>query len=81
MFDYADMLENAKGVPRNIMEAIRLYQLAAEKGHGSSTLRIALFLIKGEHTPKNTRAGRTLVERAVELGADEGHFILGQMEE
>jgi TPR repeat protein len=81
MFDYADMLENGKGVTKDMPEAVRLYSLAAKKDHPSSLLRIGQILINGENAPRNPRAGRELVERAIQLGEDHGHFILGQMDE
>jgi TPR repeat protein len=33
MYNYAEMLENGKGVTKNLKEAKEIYQSAAEKGH------------------------------------------------
>jgi TPR repeat protein len=41
MYNYAEMLENGKGVRKNVKEAKEMYQAAAKKGHMRARERLS----------------------------------------
>jgi TPR repeat protein len=68
MFNFADMLEFGKGVPKNPNAAIQLYKLAAQKGHSKSVAYLRFLMTQGVIMPRDIKAGQTLLVALAEAG-------------
>jgi TPR repeat protein len=68
MFRQADMLENGKGVPVDLPQAIRLYRMAAEMGHIRSIGYLGWLLFQGKGVPYDRLNGLKVMESAAKAG-------------
>ncbi|MET0408905.1 MAG: tetratricopeptide repeat protein, partial [Hyphomicrobium sp.] len=65
---YGFLLENGLGGPRNLPDARRWYQKAAEAGDRVGMYDYGLALIQGKGGPRMTTEGRAWLKKAADLG-------------
>jgi TPR repeat protein len=68
MFNFADMLEFGKGVPKDTAAAVKLYRLAAQKGHITAIAYMGVLQIRGVIVPKDFNSGKLLLLMLTEAG-------------
>jgi TPR repeat protein len=81
MLNYADILANGKGVPRDLEHAARLYQLAVQRGSAPALERLGMMMIHGCGVKQNIEHGKHLIQAAVDKGMKYAHRNLGKLAE
>jgi uncharacterized protein len=62
------MYEKGDGVTKDFKEAVKLYQLAAEKGDSDAQYKLGLMYSNGEGVSKNYKEAAKLFQLALEKG-------------
>jgi len=64
----AELYEKGLGIRRDKKEAAEWYGIAARSGNREAQFAYALKLLEGKHVPKDTQAGRAMMEGAANAG-------------
>jgi TPR repeat protein len=75
----ANAFANGAGVPQNLTEAVRLYELAAAKGHAPALFNLGMMSELGRGLPADLGAAFKRYLRAAELGFAPAQFNVGNM--
>lgn len=75
----ANVFANGSGVPQNLTEAVRLYELAAAKGHAPALFNLGMMSELGRGLPADLGAAFKRYLRAAELGFAPAQFNVGNM--
>lgn len=59
---------NGEGVPKNSIEAVKWFRMAAEQGHANSQFKLAMHYANGEGVPKDGAESLRWIERAAQQG-------------
>ena len=76
-FKLAEQYYHGKSIPRNLTKAVKLYELAAEKGHLNAQFSLGWCYEKGEGTAKNPQMAALWYEKATKQGGSEAPYRLG----
>jgi hypothetical protein len=79
--DLAERYETGNGVDTDYNEAQRLYQAAADQGHGLATYKLGYFEHAGYTAEADFAAAMEHYQRAAKLGEPLGNFGIGQLYE
>jgi serine/threonine protein kinase len=72
--------ESGCGTHPDAIQALRFYTLGSERGHPDGTFRLGLCYINGIGTQSDVAKGKTLIQRAAEMGSTEAAELLNQPE-
>lgn len=65
------MYYNGKGTKKNIKEALKWLQIAADNGESDAQYLLAKFYWEGKNLPKDTEKAMSLIEQAAGQGNEE----------
>ncbi len=64
----AQMIDNGRGVQRNLGEVVRLYRSAAGHGHADAQFELGLLHERSEGVPRNAAIARAWYRKAAKRG-------------